>query len=246
MRRRSDAELNAQALFAELCHFPLDWPGKTVRLERNSLLDYRHRPTSPNVSVAELYHENSKLYPNMFGELAATRVKVNDLRQEFIRRRATLVAGRSPEQSLHRGYRRLLTAVSRTMDPELFYALELRVAADSLLATHEPSTDTLQIVKRLSPQDLASLRNALQLTVPPDVVSQGPMLFLIGCFARNDILFGPRGYRRTLLEAGLVTASLLAETERLGLGAVPIFEFTDRDVDAVMEADGLEEGTLVA
>jgi hypothetical protein len=49
-----------------------------------------------------------------------------------------------------------------------------------------------------------------------------------------------------LLEAGQVTAGLLAEARRLGLAAVPIFEFTDRDADAVMEADGIEEGTLVA
>ena len=43
-----------------------------------------------------------------------------------------------------------------------------------------------------------------------------------------------------------MTAGLLAEARRLGLAAVPIFEFTDRDADAVMEADGIEEGTLVA
>jgi hypothetical protein len=246
VRRRSDAEVNSQALLAELCHPRLDWPGKTVQLERDSLLDYRHRSTSPNVSVAELYHENSKLYPNMLGELAATRVKVDDFRQEFVRRRAALVTERTPEPGLHRDYRRLLTALSKATRPELSYALELRVAADGLLAIHEPSTDTLRIVKHLSPGDLTKLGNALRLTVSSDLVLQGPVLFVIGSFARNDVLFGPRGYRRTLLETGLMLAGLLAEAERLGLGAVSIFEFADRDVDAVMEVDGVEEGTLAA
>jgi nitroreductase len=244
MRRRSDDQLDVQALFGQLSDSRLDWPGKTVQLERNSWLDYRQRPVSPNVSVAELYHENSKLYPNMLGELVATRVQVNDFRQEFVRRRAAAAAGRSPEPSLHRGCRRLLTAVSQVTGPDLSYALEVRVAADNLLATHEPATDALQIVKRLSTGDLARLRDALRLTAPPDVHSPGPMVFLVGSFARNDILFGPRGYRRTLLEAGLVMARLLAEAERLGLGAVPILEFADREVDAVMEADGIEEGTV--
>src|SRR5262249_61608901 len=90
------------------------------------------------------------------------------------------------------------------------------------------------------------LSSALRLTIAEDPLPEGPMLFLIGCFARNDVLFGPRGYRRTLLEAGQVTTGLLAEAGRLGLDAVPIFEFTDRDLDAVIEADGIEEGTLVA
>jgi len=247
MRRRSDTPLDAQALFAELCQFQLDWPGKTVRLERNSLLDHQQRPTSPNVSVAELYHENSKLYPNMLGELAAARGKVKDLRQAFIRRRAAVAARHPPEQAFdHLPVRQLLTAAAQTIDHELFYAVELRVAAGNLLATHEPSTDTLQTVKHLSPEDLVNLRSALRLTISADALPEGPMLFLIGCFARNDVLFGARGYRRTVLEAGQVTAGLLAEAERLGLDTVPIFEFTDRDLDAVMEADGIEEGALVA
>src|SRR5438034_3819165 len=113
MRRRSDTPLDAQALFAALCQFQLDWPGKTVRLERNSLLDHQQRPVSPNVSVAELYHENSKLYPNMLGELAAARVKVKELRQAFIRRRAAVATRQPPEQSLdHHPVRQLLTAVA--------------------------------------------------------------------------------------------------------------------------------------
>jgi hypothetical protein len=247
MRRRSDTPLDAEALFAELCQFQLDWPGKTVRLERNSLLDHQQRPTSPNVSVAELYHENSKLYPNMLGELATARVKVNDLRQAFIRRHGAVAARRPSEQAFdHHPVRQLLAAVAQTIDHQLFYAVELRVAAGNLLATHEPSTDTLQTVKHLSREDLEKLRSALRLTIPEDPLPEGPMLFLIGCFGRNDVLFGPRGYRRTLLEAGQVTAGLLAEAERLGLDTVPVFEFTDRDLDAVMEADGIEEGTLVA
>jgi hypothetical protein len=247
MRRRSDTPLDAQALFAELCQFQLDWPGKTVRLERNSLLDHQQRPTSPNVSVAEFYHENSKLYPNMLGELAAVRVKVGDLRQEFIRRRAALAAQRPPEQAFdHNPVRRLLTGVTRSVDRELFYALELRVAAGNLLATYEPGNDSLQTVKHLATEDLECLRNALRLATPAEVLPLGPMLFLIGCFARNDVLYGARGYRRTLLEAGRMTEGLLAEAERLDVDIVPILEFTDRDVDAVMEADGIEEGTLVA
>jgi hypothetical protein len=242
MRRRSDAPLDAQALFAELCQFQLDWPEKTVRLERNSLLDHQQRPTSPNVSVAELYHENSKLYPNMLGELAAARVKVKELRQEFIRRRAAVAARHPPEQGFdHHAVRQLLTAVAQTMDHELFYALELRVAAGNLLATHEPSTDSLQVVKHLSPEDLEKLRSALRLTISADALPEADIAF-DRLFAKRASLLS-RGYRRTLLEAGQVTAGLLAGRAPWSR-CCPIFN--SRIATRTVEADGIEEGTRCA
>jgi Nitroreductase family len=247
MRRRSDSALDARTFFAELSGLHLDWPGKTVRLERNSLIDYQQRPISPNVSVAEFYHENSKLYPNMASELAASKTAVGELRREFLRCRAAAPVQIPTEQGFdERAVSRLLTTVARTIDHELFYAVEIRAAVGDTLFWHEPVTDRLELLKRLSAEDRVSLRNALGLLHPADLLPEGPMVFLIGCFARNDVLFGPRGYRRTLLEAGQVTAALLAAAAQLGLEGAPIFEFTDRDVDAVMEADGIGDGTLAA
>src|SRR2546422_7532087 len=71
-------------------------------------------------------------------------------------------------------------------------------------------------------------------------------ILILGSFARNDVLLGPRGYRRTLLETGRLVQEIVHQAKRLGLTVRPLYEFTDRDVDTVMEADGIEQSTLMA
>lgn len=247
MKRRTDTPISAQKLFDELLYSSLLWPWKTVRLERNSLLDYQQRSISANVSVAELYHENSKLFPQMLSEVTVVRLQAEELRREFIHRRAT-TSREDPNSGLNLDlqWHEMFTAVTQTTAIELFYAIELRIVANGLLAVLEPASGRLQVVKQLSADDLNMLRHALRLMAAPEEPSHnGPLVFILGCFARNDMLFGPRGYRRTLLEAGQVTQAILQQAQHLGLSVLPLYEFTDRDVDAVLEADGTEEGTLV-
>jgi hypothetical protein len=248
MKRRTQTPLSHQQLFDQVLNTPLHWPGKTVRLERNSLLDYRQRSTSAHTSVAELYHENSKLFPQMLSELTTSLVQANEFRREFVRRRAVVVqASGVSGLSLGSIHRELFTTVVGTTGLELFYAVELRLVVGEVLATHEPVSDTFQIVKQLSKDDLDMMRCALRLMAASEAPPHnGPLLFILGSFARNDLLLGPRGYRRTLLEAGQVAQEVFRQAERLSLTAHPLYEFTDRDLDAVMEADGIEQGTLMA
>ena len=83
MKRRTQLTITPQRLFNEALNTPLQWPWKTVRLERNSLQDYRQRPSTAHFSVAELYHENSKLFPQMLPELAVACVEGDEFRHEF-------------------------------------------------------------------------------------------------------------------------------------------------------------------
>ena len=71
-------------------------------------------------------------------------------------------------------------------------------------------------------------------------------LLLAASFARNDVLFGPRGYRRTLMETGRLAEKFAQEAAQRNLTARPIYEFVDRDVDRVIYADGVELGALIA
>lgn len=248
MKRRTDTPISAQKLFEEAFYTPLYWPWKMVRLERKSLSDYQQRSMSANISVAELYHENSKLFPQMLSELTASLLQVDEFRREFARRRAFAIqASSASDLDLGQPWRKLLTTIARTTEPELFYAVEVRIAAGGQLAIHEPVSDTLQVVKQFSVGDLSVLRRALRLMVAPEAPPHnGPLLFIVCSFARNDLLFGPRGYRRSLLEAGRVMQEVLRQARRLDLAARPLYEFTDRDLDAVLEVDGIEEGTLIA
>ncbi len=69
-------------------------------------------------------------------------------------------------------------------------------------------------------------------------------MFLIGCFARNDLLWGARGYRRTLLSGGRIAERIAAIAFQVGLQTRIIYEFDDHRVDAAIDVDGVEEGTL--
>jgi hypothetical protein len=233
-------------VFDEVVYSSLDWPWKTVRLEHDTLQDYCQRSTSATVSVAELYHENSKLCPQKLQDLAVTRLDSMEVRREFLKRRSSAVA-EGPEVMLASECRRILSAVPRAISSELFYAVELRVASGNMLLFHEPLSDKLQLLKRITAEDQTRLHNALRLLAPSDDREQaGDVLLLVCNFARNDLLFGSRGYRRTLIEAGQITEAVLQISQQVGLFARLRTEFTDREVDLVVEADGVEEGVVVA
>jgi hypothetical protein len=218
-------------------------------LERNSALDYHHRPTSAQVSVAELYHENSKLFPALVHEIAIPPVEAEGLRAEFVRRRSVAKesSGFLPLK-LEVPCRELLSRVAAAMPLELFYAIELRVVYEKALAIFDPLRAELDIVKWLAETDLSMLREAVALHEGGPVVSSGalPVLVLVvGSFSRNEILLGVRGYRRTLIEAGRVEQEAVRQSAALHLGIHAVHEFDDRRVDAVGEVDGVEQGTVV-
>lgn len=247
IERRTETKLTPQKLFDEVLYSRLHWPGKTVRLERSSLDEYCQRAASASISIAELYHENSKLYRQMLPEITAMRLNPSEIRSEFLHRRsAASNAAHASTLHLLQCWLELLSLIATHTDPELFYAVELRIVAGDRLAVHEPLSNTLQLIKQLSVNDLQALQDAVRLMpAPEDALHNGPLLFLLGNFARNDLLFGPRGYRRTLLEAGRISEAVISHAMQLGLKIKPRHEFTDRDLDNILEADGIEEGVLI-
>jgi hypothetical protein len=247
MQRKTEIRWTGPGLMDEVLFSRVDWPGKTVRLERDTVHDYCLRPTAATVSVAELFHENSKLFPETLPALAAMRTVADDVRDEFLRRRtAVLDADAAPPLALPDPWRQLLGAVAHATDPRLFYAVELRVLAGESLALHDPSRDRLQLIRQVTESDRDRLERAVRMVNadrarPPG----GPTIFIVGSFARNDVLYGSRGYRRTLVEAGRVVAEVLDQAAELQVQAMPRCEFIDHEVDAVLDVDGTEEGTLV-
>lgn len=72
----------------------------------------------------------------------------------------------------------------------------------------------------------------------------GVLVFITGVFERSTFKYGERGYRFTLLEAGHVAQNLVLTASALGLRAVTVGGFFDRDVDELLGLDGLEQSTL--
>jgi hypothetical protein len=231
-------------LFEEMLYSSLDWPGKTTRLQRDSAQDVRQRATSQVPAPGELYHENSKLYPARVKELVASRLDADDVREMYLHRKA---AGSRPAAALDTEWfgnvRPLLRAVARRGRSPLFYALELRVSDGAWLAQYEPVTDKLFAIKEIARENYEEVSRALRLFGPQRTAPAG-LVFVVGSFVRNEVLYGVRGYRRTLFEAGQLAEILLAEAELRTLAINLVLDFHDRAVDRFVEVDGLEVGTV--
>jgi len=205
------------------------------------------RSASAQVSVAELYHENSKLNRAHLPELVHTAVDAARFRQEFLRRKRLAAQGADGEDSGDSSSIRPLLETACADEPELFYAIELRLVTGADVYAYEPAAATFRLVKRLASHQIDELAAALGLMEPAHP-SAGNLAYVLvlGCFPRNEILLGPRGYRRTLLEAGRIAAAVVREARRLGRRPAVRYEFDDREVDRLMEVDGVEESVVVA
>jgi hypothetical protein len=248
-KRRFAQPVTAQAIFEDVLTGELHWPGRTVRLERDSILDYRHRHASANISVAEFYHENSKLFPRMLPEIAVSPADARRLRATFVARRAQVARIQAcPEMRLDQRYHSWLSGVAAALRPEDFYAVDVRIVADGLIAVLEPVTVSLMVVKHLTDGALQDLQEGIALlgSVEPLPTGSAPLALLTGSFARNEILLGPRGYRRTLLDAGRMAQEMLRQARPLGISAQLVCEFADQRVDEAADMDGIEQGTLMA
>jgi len=245
LQRRSDVDVKVDDVLREATDFELVWPSKTFYLEKNSTVEVRLRSTSPSLSVAELYHENSKLFPEIAGQLAAASLGVTQFR------RATFAGAKvktPPKSALTDSViTQLLSFVTARIDLELYYALELRILVGDAIFLYNPAYKVFSRIKTIAPIDKERLRCAVNLILPLMTgSSETYWVFIVGRFARNALLFGDRGYRRTVLEAGSLLSEILRGAEHLGVKGLAAYEFTDRDVDAILEVDGVEDGTLVA
>jgi hypothetical protein len=180
----------------------------------------------------------------MLEDLAATRTDADGVRREFLRRRQGWVAD-LPRADADPPVGHLLRTVTDACAPELFYAVELRVFDGQRILFHEPLSNLCYVLKDLGAEERLQLRAAVEVPGMEPPPSTGPFLLLVGSLARNDLLYGARGYRRTLLEAGRVTQAAVRAAMEGGIAVRVRSEFFDRVVDAVLESDGTEESTLV-
>jgi hypothetical protein len=243
MRTRHTPRLDARRLFDRVNYSSLDWPLKTIRLEPDTVEECNQRIASPRVSVAELYHENSKLFEGVLDRLAATHVDPDEVRREFLERRRSSVAATAPYSFGDPRVIGLLTAVRDACPIELFYAIDLRVCEAGRLCWHEPMSDACFLIKELTEERHLRFRSAVVPRRPRDA-RDGVAVVLVGNLARNDLLYGARGYRRTLLEAGRIAETVVRQASLHGAASGVWFEFVDRQVDACLECDGVEEAAL--
>jgi len=241
--------MTVQAFFDRALLNPVEWPGKTTRLLADSLLDQLNRASSPNVSPAELYHENSKLDRHRISGLAAGRVDVAAVREEFIHSRSSSCRGPvAGLDDISGQIMDLIDSVIQALDIGLFFAVEMRVVTGSGIWFHDPhSRQLFQLIHESRSLDIVGEALHLSRHMDRSPEAKGPdhvYLLLIASFARNASLFGERGYRRTLLEAGQLGETVITYAAAGGWTTRLTYEFADRSIDNLNQIDGIEEGTI--
>jgi len=68
--------------------------------------------------------------------------------------------------------------------------------------------------------------------------------FITAVFERSIFKYGDRGYRFTLLEAGHVAQNMNLVANALGLGCVNVGGYFDREVDVLLNLDGITHSTV--
>src|SRR5262245_48077365 len=88
LTRARTSSIAPGALVERLRHGPVDPPFKRLRLEHDSFEDHRQRSASGAGSVAETYHENSKLHPALLHGLTAASIEADEFRRLVLAARA--------------------------------------------------------------------------------------------------------------------------------------------------------------
>ena len=126
------------------------------------------------------------------------------------------------------------------------YPLELHVAAhrvdsvDAGLYRYDPHRHALEEL------DLGDRWAQLEAACPFPGLLDGAAaaLLVLAVFGRTRFKYGQRGYRFALLESGHVVQNVVLAAAALDLPALPLGGFYDTQVDALLDADGVEESVV--
>ena len=221
----------------------------SVDLSHSAASDYLYRQARLKPHVAELYHENSKLSPHSTLQVPPDTSMLEQVRRWFFETayrvdEDTLVANglglRIPYEQLPKWLQRSLNLFSKPGSlTDLLYALDLLVLHDGMLARIVPELDYLWIEREV--KDEATLLPGLFWRSPPVSIEEcSTMLIVVACPWRYMVLYGPRGYRHTLLDIGRLLGYLQYQCEFYGYPVFVHQDFLDTKADEFVKADGVE------
>ncbi len=125
------------------------------------------------------------------------------------------------------------------------YPLELYVVAhrvegvDPALYHYDPLRHGLELLRAVGSRPWSELSPYAE-----PLRESAAVVAITAVFWRSRFKYGPRAYRFALIEAGHVGQNLLLAGAALGLNAVPLGGFFDREVDALLGVDGIYEASL--
>ena len=221
----------------------------SIDLSHSAASDYLYRQVRAKPHVAELYHENSKLSPHATLQIPSDTSMLEWVRRWFFETayrvdEETLVANgsglRFPYEKLPKWLQGPLNPFSKPGSlTDLLYAADLLVLHDGMLVRIVPESDYLWIEREVKNEA----------TLLPDLFWRSPsvsieecstMLIAIACPWRYMLLYGPRGYRHTLLDIGRLLGYFQHQYESHGYPVTVHQDFLDAKADELVQADGVE------
>jgi SagB-type dehydrogenase family enzyme len=123
---------------------------------------------------------------------------------------------------------------------ELYFYSAFAVGFPSGLYHYSPAEDNVRLLRS---GDL-SHRLGPALVSPALATEASLLVFVTAVFGRTVFKYGDRGYRFILLEAGHVAQNLNLAAAGLGLSCINLGGFFDRQVDDLLDLDGLTHSTV--
>ena len=221
----------------------------SIDLSHSAVSDYLYRQVRAKPHVAELYHENSKLSPHSTLQIPSDTSILKQVRQWFFETayrvdEETLVANgsglRIPYEELPKWLQNPLSLFSKPGSlTDLLYATDLLVLHDGILGRIVPELDYLWVEREVKNE--ATLLPSLFWETPPvNIEKCSALLIVVACPWRYMIIYGPRGYRHTLLDIGRLLGCLQYQCEFYGHSVTVHQDFLDTKVDEFVQADGVE------
>lgn len=207
---------------------------------------YSHRLADVTGTAAEQYQVNSRLRPWELAGLPSEE-EVEAVRRWFLQSGrdfagADLVPGaaapRRPFADLPAPLAALFGRLAGPMATSLYVA-DLIVAFDDGLWLLPPGGDALVAERRQS-----GWRARMTAAVPPAL--RGPFgtaaaVVAVVCVPwRTMTSYGERGYRRALMETGVLVSNVCGAAVELGLRPYPVLDYVDTDIDTLLGDDGVE------
>ena len=221
----------------------------SIDLSHSVASDYLYRQVRAKPHVAELYHENSKLTPHSTLQIPSDTSMLEQVRRWFFETtyrvdEETLVADgaglRVPYDQIPRWVQGPLNSFSKPGSlTDLLYAVDLLMLHDGMLFRIVPESNYLWIEREVK-NEVSLLPDLVWRSPPVNIEECSTMLIVVACPWRYMLIYGPRGYRHTLLDIGRLLGYLQYQYESHGYPATIHQDFLDTKADEFVQADGVE------
>ena len=221
----------------------------SIDLSHSAASDFLYRQVRSKPHLAELYHENSKLNPHSTLQIPTDASTLEQIRRWFfdtaycVDEEMLISNGSGLRVSYDQLPEWLQSPLNLFSKPglltDLLYATDLIVLHDGMLFRIVPESDYLWIEHEVKDQ-VALLPSLFWRSLPVRLEECSTMLIVVACPWRYMILYGPRGYRHTLLDIGRLLGYFQYQCKFNGHLATVHQDFLDTKADQFVQADGVE------